>query len=535
MSEGRKTMTLYGVILILCLWFSLWLLNGGTATSDRLGFDNTSELSVNLLDEGSHLVYRSVLPGAFDFDQCVMFKSSHASVEVLVDGDVIYTYGMKKPIAGKSPGSFWHVVPVPKGCSGAKLIINVNSVYDGYYGNVQHIVYGSRGDCTLKLLGSFLPVLILDCIILMMGLVSVLLLARSAKKREGQTGISFLWIGIFSLMIGIWSLRQCGALQFVIPNGEFLYFVDVYMLFLMVPALDLFIYSVSRTRWRNGCLWVVPVYLVGLLFSTLMQVADIIDAYENLGALHMFMAVNALYMFFVVHQERREDKQSMAGHLRTPLYTIIAFGVLEVASYYLPIRGEVSIYLPMGATVFILMLIWQQVDEYYRILEQQKLLYYEELANLDLLTGGLNRNAYENALNELKHQQGEPNDCGVVIFDLNDLKLINDRYGHEMGDDAIRRCHRLILEAFGGAGKCYRIGGDEFCYLVSGETQLGPKAEAFNSLVARDAQRLDYPFRVALGYALFDPEKDKDIQDTLRRSDAMMYQDKKQKKQAQPV
>ena len=54
----------------------------------------------------------------------------------------------------------------------------------------------------------------------------------------------------------------------------------------------------------------------------------------------------------------------------------------------------------------------------------------------------------------------------VVTFDLNNLKMCNDNYGHSSGDAYIIHSAHIIETTFDRFGKCYRIGGDEFCCLI---------------------------------------------------------------------
>lgn len=54
----------------------------------------------------------------------------------------------------------------------------------------------------------------------------------------------------------------------------------------------------------------------------------------------------------------------------------------------------------------------------------------------------------------------------VVTFDLNNLKSCNDNYGHRVGDAYIINAARIIENIFERYGKCYRIGGDEFCCII---------------------------------------------------------------------
>ena len=222
----------------------------------------------------------------------------------------------------------------------------------------------------------------------------------------------------------------------------------------------------------------------------------------------------------------------MVIKLRTPLYTLLVFGVLEIMTYYIRMFNGMSVFLPLGGTIFILMLVWQQVEDYYQsILEEQKLIYYEKLANTDMLTGAFSRNAYENMLRDITEREDGAKGYGTVLFDLNNLKFINDNLGHEKGDEAIKRCYELILTAFGDKGKCYRIGGDEFVLLIPNQEGVAEKLALFDELVEQSNASLGFPFRVAAGYAVFDPEQDENLYHTIRRSDAMMYLDKKQKKE----
>ena len=530
MSIGRKIGICFGAVLLACILFWGGLLIDQNTFIEKLSLNNTKIFETgNFRDEGKETIFTVVLPKEFEDAQSVLFKSSHAKVEVLLDGKVVYEFGTKKPVVGKSPGTCWHVVDLPAGSAGQELVIRRISVYNSYKGTDANFYYGSRGDCILKLVDNFLYVLIMNAVSIVLGLICLVLYLRTIRRKEIQTGNGFLWIGLFALIIAIWSLRQCGFLRILIPDSEVLYFVDIHTLFLAPAALDMFVYSLSKTKWGKACLWFIPVYLFGVVFGMLMQVFGVFDIVQMLTVLHVFIAINAVYMFWAVHREAWKNKGSAASRFRIPLYAMLAFGIMEMIHYYTPSRTT-SIFLPTGVMVFILMLVWQQVSAYFHMLEEHKLLYYEQFANTDMLTGALNRNAYETKLKQLDTGETPLNGYGAALFDLNGLKVINDNFGHEKGDEAIRRCYELIVTAFGEKENCYRIGGDEFVFLGLNETDIEEKIANFDKLVAEAQEHLAYPFNVAFGYAVFDANQDKDMQDTIKRSDAMMYQDKKEKK-----
>ena len=120
------------------------------------------------------------------------------------------------------------------------------------------------------------------------------------------------------------------------------------------------------------------------------------------------------------------------------------------------------------------------------------------------------------------------------MVDLNFLKKINDNYGHEQGDAAIKKLCHIICHTFKHS-PVFRIGGDEFAIVLEKEDfenieNLVQKFNAQLDLLSKD-ENLQYWEYVsaALGYALFRPN-DTCVADVFRRADQNMYERKKQMK-----
>lgn len=106
-------------------------------------------------------------------------------------------------------------------------------------------------------------------------------------------------------------------------------------------------------------------------------------------------------------------------------------------------------------------------------------------AQIDSLTHSFNNNEYEIDIKRLSKQSGDTN-LVVLSFDLNDLKIKNDRLGHLAGNEYIKITAECISNAFALNGKCYRVGGDEFvviCHLT--KEQLKECTDYFDYLTAR--------------------------------------------------
>src|SRR5581483_3227176 len=71
------------------------------------------------------------------------------------------------------------------------------------------------------------------------------------------------------------------------------------------------------------------------------------------------------------------------------------------------------------------------------------------------------------------------------IFDLDGFRAYNDRFGHPAGDELLARLARRLLVSVGGEGEAYRLGGDEFCVIVSGDRASAVLERARGALAER--------------------------------------------------
>ena len=160
-----------------------------------------------------------------------------------------------------------------------------------------------------------------------------------------------------------------------------------------------------------------------------------------------------------------------------------------------------------------------------------------ELMNRDPLTNVNNRTAYETKTKELQAQieMDEHAEFGIVMFDINNLKTVNDTLGHDAGDVYIIRCCRLICKVYSHS-PVYRIGGDEFVAVLTGD-DYRKRAALIARLKRRIAAVADQTptdpgyVSVACGLAVFDRLADKAVEDVTKRADTEMYRNKREMKE----
>ena len=155
------------------------------------------------------------------------------------------------------------------------------------------------------------------------------------------------------------------------------------------------------------------------------------------------------------------------------------------------------------------------------------------LANKDSLTGVRNKTAYDNEVMRLEwNLEDGIKSFGFAMIDLNFLKKINDTYGHEQGNAAIKKLCCIVCNIFDHS-PVFRIGGDEFVVILEKSDYNNVKAlvQEFNLQIsaASNDQSLEPWERVsaAIGYALYDEGLDKTVSDVFNRADKAMYVNKR--------
>lgn len=540
--EKKLWITLFAFGMF-AICFSGWIFSQSTVR-EKLFWDNTIKCETKELTDGEIKSKNIALPKDFNVPKSILFKTTHTIAEVWLDGEKIYEYGNEEdaPSFMKSPGSCWHIVDIPEDSAGKNLEVRIIPVYNDYYGNEVSIVCGTRGDCILKILTDSFQTLLLSCGILFASIICLLLyLGAVRRKRRDKTEAKieiFLNLGFFSLLIAIWTLAQCGFLQFLIPDGRTLYFIDYFSFFLFPVPFNFLLYDICKSRYHKGALIFPILYLVNMAADVLLQCTGVIDIFRLLPATHVIMAANAVYAVTLIFYEARKEGNDEAKKFQYPMCAISVFGMAEMFLYYLRKFQQTSILLPIGTLLFIIMLIWIQVSQYYdQYIRKQKVIYLQKIANMDMLTEAMNRNAYEDMVKYLDEGDIKLRTTGVVLFDLDNLKVINDNFGHEKGDEALKLCYQCISQAFQNVKNCFRIGGDEFAYVYhSDEKDMIPeRLKALELILKKTAEthKLDYPLSMSAGYAYYQPDIDFDFKDIVRRSDTMLYRQKRRKKMAQ--
>ena len=156
---------------------------------------------------------------------------------------------------------------------------------------------------------------------------------------------------------------------------------------------------------------------------------------------------------------------------------------------------------------------------------------------VDALTSVKNKGAFSTAIEALQKQlddDEQPPQFAIGVFDCNDLKLVNDRYGHDKGDIYLKTACQLICRIFDHS-PVFRIGGDEFAVIL--RNRDFDNREELVRLFEKESERINAEnenkwkqVHIAMGIAVYDPKLDHCVTDAVRRADKIMYADKQSRK-----
>lgn len=164
---------------------------------------------------------------------------------------------------------------------------------------------------------------------------------------------------------------------------------------------------------------------------------------------------------------------------------------------------------------------------------QKELEKYMEMAQMDLMCGIYNKGVLEERIKELLKEWVDTGKQAIIVVDIDDLKSINDTYGHTFGDEVIISVANLLKKHFNGTELIGRIGGDEFMVFVPyvrDSAQLKQRMGVFleecnHLLIGND---IDFHVCCSLGATII--REDRNFVTLFQQADRALYEVKKKAK-----
>ena len=463
-------------------------------------------------------------------DAFIYLNVNNIFVDVYIDERLVYSYeNYDDRFFEKTPGTYFVKIDLLKEDAGKEIVIDINNVYKDKSGKIKHVYLGEDLDIITSLIWNQLLPFIFSVGILVAGVILISMFIISKKFIDVSVN-KFLYLGLFALIVGLFTFADSKVILIVSGNEHFYNSVAGACRTLLTIPLALFVgESYRRISNKKHAYFFAYLGMAHFVICYLLGIFNLLDYHESLFVTHIIYIIDACYLLFLFWKSVWLRSRKEIFHTVGLLFIALGCFIDLVILYYsnslqstLCTRIGVFIFLTLEGFKFYLDFL-----EKFRHKERMDLL--KELAYKDGLTELLNRTSFNEELKKL-------NKCKsglIAIYDVNDLKKVNDKYGHSEGDKLIMGVAGAFKLHLDEIGKCYRIGGDEFVFISTisdiEKKFLEANEEMLNELKKQDKESKNkFVTSIAMGYSII--SKTNSINSAFEKADASMYKNKKKMK-----
>lgn len=461
--------------------------------------------------------YSWVMENITTSDTTLAFYLVHNYAEVYFDDELMYSLMPRETNRiGKSISSNWVTIPVYPTDSGKLIHVLITPVYESVRDREIEFQLGSLHRLYSTQLTKDLTQILLSSACLVFGsliMVMQLIFLYFRKTRSWD----LFYLGNFLQVLGIWKITDTRFSPWMFSgNTMVLGYLCIGALFFSCIPFTLYLKECFSER-NSIPLLLVSVAASGITLTALLfQVFGIADLKEILPMAHILIGTIVVIIIFALVEEKRQGKREIQkGGLSRIL--ILAFGVLaDVFVFYMNGSSSGLMFTLLAAIAYALSLVITSILD------------INQKAYRDVHTGLYNKNRWNDLVN-MSDFQGKA--VGMMMFDINGLKVINDTMGHEAGDEIILAFSDILRSVILPPNAICRWGGDEFAVMLTDVTpkavaeylkKIRIKVDEYNAL--NQAPALHY----AVGYALSSEFPDMTRKSLLKKADERMYLNKQQ-------
>lgn len=474
--------------------------------------------------EGTCWEYVYRIPEGLGENLVFSMENSWAALEVFLDGQEIYAF----EDIYREHGDCRHWVELPGDSSGKELSVRITESKKFVDRIMKKPIYlGEKNAIFYRNLSNGFYALIFSFLTLISILVSFFyrISFRADMSKRSLRRMQFL--DLFILDVGIWVLTDSKIMQLFTGRTSIVSLVSFVTFLLMPLFIILFVKEMMVYRWKvfDILLGIGSVNTAVILAVYLFRIAPI---YQWLFLQHVFMIITIIIILEKSVIEIKKYKNPGIKKVVIGFALLSLCGIVSLILFYSKSPVNYVYFYCLGFLVFMGCLIWAVFDEvYYYVEESAKAKIYRKMIYIDVMTGMENRTAFEKMLEDDISAEG----IAYIVFDNDNLKVINDNCGHRAGDLLLRETAKCIRKVFGKLGRCFRIGGDEFLVMLREMTEDGIKEslDYFDREVDKINKEGKTHIEISYGY-FFCEDASMTLNELFEKADANMYLKKRRVK-----
>ena len=507
-------------------------LNQGWRYSATDGTEQILEFPAKVKFQGAKAVINNTLPAEIEPDAYLAFYNHYCALEVRVNDKLIYTYAREEqPEFGTMYGDVLCTVALAPEYAGQDITLNYYNPYKlSTSFTISQIYLDNMAEISAAIIMKNLGVLVFSRVMVFLSVVFLgLYLLRLFRGKQKDSAIYF-HVFAFVFLSAVWVITDSLLVQFLTSRtllyGCVVSFCSFMTMVLPLIAVAKYICPSGRRIFTVFQLLILSYTIIAML----LYIGGVVDLVSSLPLFHLLYGTIAIAMEYFFLKEYRGRRNPLI------IYALIANGLLllvlliSLIYFYWGLEEDISRFYRYGIIVLSLSLIGIIIKKM-KLSEElrSRMDVYRELAYLDVMTGLKNRNAFIKETELLQGSLSQHNHLAIISLDINNLKTINDVYGHSFGDEVIIAIANIIRKVFNGENMIYRIGGDEFVVIiVDREVDVALYRAALAS--EGEGRKLGVSSAVALAIGcsqcVLSQDSHIDMSEILKKADLDMYRDK---------
>lgn len=466
----------------------------------------------------------------------LMFRCRNLFVNVYLDGQLIYEDDKTlHTIYGVSPGSRWHTITLDSSADYKNICIEGFACYEDSNGLIDNIYLGFAKDVYRVTITHRFMSFFVSLILLTLG---VLLLIICIGFRKNKILFwDLLYLGISVINASCWAISESLLCQLFFAHSEVIHLVT-YTSLLGIP-LSFGMLAAHRLKgvFRRFCQWYTILCSLNALVTTVLHVTGIKEYHYTLTFTRILLVILIPLLLEILLSYANydtENKKIKSKYILIPALTIVTICIfVALIEYWFGWFYDYSKYTQIAMVSFIVCLVYYQMQQVINMLQKgMEADVLHKLALTDHLTGLYNRTAFAEHSEKYLEDMIKHSVLGVIQFDVNNLKTVNDTLGHEKGDYLIQLVAEGLQTSFSDSGNCYRMGGDEFLVILTGENpqsdyEIGIRLLHTYCTTHNMQPNIDFTIQIAHGFVL---AQNATLAEAMEEADLRMYENKKQLK-----
>ncbi len=476
--------------------------------------------------EAEIIILKNVFPDIDEKFSTIHFFNSRNFLKVYIEDNLVYNLDetMLSTI-GEAPGVMPLMIELPNIKTGDEILIELRPAYK--IAEVDSLYLATESSGVFHLLNREFLSFILSTLMVVLGVGEVVFfLFIFTKKRATH----ILHLGFFTIITGLYTFSTLPMVQLFVSE-PYIYSVASYLLLYLMPIPILFFlcsaYNLKYSKHLYACMYL---HILFWLVVIMLQAYNLRDLRYSLSTYHMLIGLSIFALAATAVFEIFVQKNTKIRAFGFSALVLCIFSAIDMFTYYIDNEAYMSTFLRIGVIGFSAVLLAEFLRELSEIMkETARSKLYEKLAFEDILTNSKNRTCFERDFEHFKTNPELLKNLVLGMFDINDLKKINDNLGHKEGDMLIQSATEELKKTFNDVADIYRIGGDEFT-LISTNIKQNEIKDYLDKLQQNiDTANKTLPFRLSIAGELcsYDDKLDKGSADSLlKRVDAEMYKRK---------